>query len=58
MGIMTIASSRPSDRIIFGKDGTLSGRCQRFICFRGANMAALAQADAGLGNSTTDVDVY
>ena len=49
-GAMTIAPSRPSDHIIFGNDGTLSGRAIGVpFASETQNMAVLAEADAGLG---------
>jgi acyl-CoA dehydrogenase len=48
-GAMTIAPSRPSDHIIFGKDGTLSGRAIGVpFASEAQNMAVLAEADAGV----------
>jgi alkylation response protein AidB-like acyl-CoA dehydrogenase len=50
-GAMTVAPSRPSDRIIFGKDDTLSGRAL------GVPFASEAQNIAVLAESETDVVV-
>jgi alkylation response protein AidB-like acyl-CoA dehydrogenase len=48
-GPMTIAPSRPSDRIIFGKDATLSGRAIGVpFASEAQNIAVLAQGEAGI----------
>jgi acyl-CoA dehydrogenase len=48
-GSMTIAPSRPSDRIIFGNDATLSGRAIGVpLASEAQNIAALAQGEAGI----------
>jgi acyl-CoA dehydrogenase len=48
-GPMTIAPSRPSDRIIFDKDATLSGRAIGVpFASEAQNIAVLAQGEAGI----------
>ena len=47
-GPMTIAPSRPSDRIIFGKDATLRGRANGVpFASEAQNIAVLAQGEGG-----------
>jgi acyl-CoA dehydrogenase len=48
-GTMTIAPCRPFDRIIFGKDGTLSGRAFSIpFASEAQNLAVMAQDETGL----------
>src|SRR5262249_26163046 len=48
-GAMTIAPCRPFDRIIFGKDGTLSGRAFSIpFASEAQNLAVMAQDETGI----------
>jgi acyl-CoA dehydrogenase len=48
-GAMTVAPCRPSDRVIFGKDATLSGRAVGVpFAAEAKNIAVMAQDDTGI----------
>jgi acyl-CoA dehydrogenase len=48
-GVMTVAPSRPSDRIIFGKDATLSGRAFSIpFASEAQNLAVVAEGETGI----------
>jgi len=48
-GVMTVAPSRPSDRIIFGRDATLSGRAFGVpFASEAENLAVVAQGETGV----------